>query len=67
MKPETCGKCQVKRTTIVFGRIADLVGRKRVYWLVAAIVLPEPAGRSLEEISGDREPERSEPVLSDAA
>ena len=31
------------------------------------LVLPEPAGRSLEEISGDLEPDRREPVLSDAA
>ena len=31
------------------------------------LVLPEPAGRSLDEISGDREPGRPEPALSDAA
>lgn len=31
------------------------------------LVLPEPAGRSLDEISGDREPDRHEPALSDAA
>jgi len=31
------------------------------------LVLPEPAGRSLDEISGDHEPDRREPALSDAA
>ncbi len=31
------------------------------------LVLPEPAGRSLDEISGDREQDRRAPALSDAA
>ncbi len=32
---------------LVFGRIADLVGRKRVYWLVAAIMVVAAIGSSL--------------------
>jgi len=32
---------------IVFGRIADLVGRKRVYWLVAAIMVIAAIGSAL--------------------
>src|SRR5258708_20175127 len=29
---------------IVFGRYADRAGRKRVYWLVAVIMIPAPVG-----------------------
>jgi MFS family permease len=32
---------------LVFGRIADLVGRKRVYWLVAAIMVVAALGSAL--------------------
>jgi PHS family inorganic phosphate transporter-like MFS transporter len=32
---------------LVFGRYADLVGRKRVYWLVAAIMIAGALGSAL--------------------
>ena len=32
---------------VIFGRIADLVGRKRVYWLVAAIMVVAALGSAL--------------------
>jgi MFS family permease len=32
---------------VVFGRIADLIGRKRVYWLVAAIMVVAALGSAL--------------------
>jgi MFS transporter, PHS family, inorganic phosphate transporter len=32
---------------MVFGRYADMVGRKRVYWLVAAIMIAGALGSAL--------------------
>ncbi len=37
---------------LVFGRIADLVGRKRVYWLVAVIMVVGALGSALSPPTG---------------
>jgi MFS family permease len=34
---------------LVFGRYADKVGRKRVYWLVAAIMIAGALGSALSQ------------------
>ena len=36
----------------VFGRFADVVGRKRVYWLVAVIMIAGALGSALSLSSG---------------
>jgi hypothetical protein len=42
---------------LVFGRVADLIGRKRVYWLVAAIMAVAAIGSALAPVLGpDRFP-----------
>ena len=48
---------------LVFGRYADLVGRKRVYWLVAAIMIAGALGSALSGVvlGADRVPLRARP------